>query len=42
MKILFESNNLILIKKILDNSHFLFTYNGNKIKKDKENFLKSG
>lgn len=39
MQLLSNSNNLTLIKRILDDSHFPFIYNGNKIKKDKEDFF---
>lgn len=40
MQLLPESNDLTLIEKILDDGHFPFTFNGDKIKKDKEDFPK--
>lgn len=40
MQILPLSNDLTLIEKMLDDGHFLFTYNSNKIKKGKKDFLK--
>ena len=38
MFILSESNNLTLIKRILDDNHFPFTYNDNEIKKGNKDF----
>ncbi len=42
VQILSESDNLTLIQRMLDDDHFSFTYNGNEIKKDKDNFPKPG
>lgn len=39
IQILFKSDNIFFLIKILDNTHFLFTYNRNKIKIDKKGFL---
>ncbi len=39
MQILPKFDDLTLIQRMLDDGHFSFTYNGNKIKKDKSDFL---
>lgn len=39
MQTLFQSNNTFFMTKILDNRHFLFTYNRNGIKTDEEDFF---
>lgn len=40
MQLLPKLNNLTLIEKMVDDGHFLFIYNSNKIKKDKKDFPK--
>lgn len=39
IQIFFDSNDLTLIKRILEHWYFLFTYNNNKVTKDEEDFL---
>ncbi len=42
MQLLPESDDLTLIQRMLDNSHFPFTYNGDEIKKDEDDFSEPG
>lgn len=42
IQILFKSDNISLIIKMLDNRYFLLIYNGKNIKMDKKEFLEPG
>ncbi len=42
VQLLPESDDLTLIQRMLNDGHFLFTYNGNEIKKDEGDFPEPG